>query len=76
VIIGYNPGPSTSTANGAVTTGISDQKFGFTLTAGMAADAVASVLAHPDSDLIGAAIVISARRSPDGHALTARTFAE
>src|ERR1700722_15013004 len=37
----------------AVTTGISDQKFGFTLDGGHAADAVARVLAHPDLDLIG-----------------------
>ena len=31
----------------AVTTGISDQKFGFTLDGGHAADAVERVLAHP-----------------------------
>jgi diaminopimelate decarboxylase len=37
----------------AVTTGISDQKFGFTLQGGHAADAVARVLAHPSLDLIG-----------------------
>ncbi|MGC1803747.1 MAG: diaminopimelate decarboxylase, partial [Mycobacterium sp.] len=37
----------------AVTTGISDQKFGFTLDGGQAADAVARVVAHPDLDLIG-----------------------
>lgn len=37
----------------AVTTGISDQKFGFTLAAGHAADAVKRVLAHPILDLIG-----------------------
>jgi diaminopimelate decarboxylase len=37
----------------AVTTGISDQKFGFTLEGGHAADAVARVLAHPSLDLIG-----------------------
>src|SRR5271170_3365401 len=37
----------------AVTTGISDQKFGFTLDGGHAADAVARVLAHPALDLIG-----------------------
>jgi diaminopimelate decarboxylase len=37
----------------AVTTGISDQKFGFTLTGGQAADAVERVLAHPILDLIG-----------------------
>jgi len=40
----------------AVTTGISDQKFGFTLDAGGAggaADAVTRVLAHPILDLIG-----------------------
>ncbi len=37
----------------AVTTGISDQKFGFTLTDDHAADAVQRVLAHPILDLIG-----------------------
>jgi diaminopimelate decarboxylase len=37
----------------AVTTGVSDQKFGFTLDGGHAADAVARVLAHPDLNLIG-----------------------
>jgi diaminopimelate decarboxylase len=37
----------------AVTTGISDQKFGFTLEGGHAAEAVARVLAHPNLDLIG-----------------------
>ena len=37
----------------AVTTGISDQKFGFTLDGGHAADAVARVLSHPSLDLIG-----------------------
>jgi diaminopimelate decarboxylase len=37
----------------AVTTGISDQKFGFTLAEGHAADAVKRVLAHPILDLIG-----------------------
>lgn len=41
----------------AVTTGISDQKFGFSLDGGEpssgAAEAVARVLAHPDLDLVG-----------------------
>ena len=37
----------------AVTTGISDQKFGFTLDSGHAADAVKRVLAHPILDLVG-----------------------
>jgi diaminopimelate decarboxylase len=37
----------------AVTTGISDQKFGFTLDGGHAADAVKRVLAHPILDLVG-----------------------
>jgi diaminopimelate decarboxylase len=37
----------------AVTTGISDQKFGFTLDGGGVADAVTRVLAHPILDLIG-----------------------
>ena len=47
----------------AVTTGISDQKFGFTLEGGHAADAVARVLAHRNLDLIGLHCT-SARRSP------------
>ncbi|OBH04683.1 diaminopimelate decarboxylase [Mycobacterium sp. E2699] len=37
----------------AVTTGISDQKFGFSLAGGHAADAVRRVLAHPILDLVG-----------------------
>jgi diaminopimelate decarboxylase len=37
----------------AVTTGISDQKFGFTLDGDQAADAVNRVLAHPILDLVG-----------------------
>ncbi|MGH3524040.1 MAG: diaminopimelate decarboxylase family protein, partial [Mycobacterium sp.] len=37
----------------AVTTGISDQKFGFTLDGGHTTDAVARVLAHRNLDLIG-----------------------
>jgi diaminopimelate decarboxylase len=37
----------------AVTTGISDQKFGFTFAGGQATDAVEHVLAHPTLDLIG-----------------------
>jgi len=37
----------------AVTTGISDQKFGFTLSGDHAADAAQRVLAHPILDLVG-----------------------
>lgn len=37
----------------AVTTGVSDQKFGFALAEGHAADAVRRVLAHPILDLVG-----------------------
>ncbi|OJZ72633.1 diaminopimelate decarboxylase [Mycobacterium paraffinicum] len=37
----------------AVTTGVSDQKFGFTLAGGHAAEAVRRVLAHPILDLVG-----------------------
>ncbi|MCV7103278.1 diaminopimelate decarboxylase [Mycobacterium palustre] len=37
----------------AVTTGVSDQKFGFTLDGDHAADAVNRVLAHPILDLVG-----------------------
>jgi len=37
----------------AVTTGIPDQKFGFTLAGGQAAGAVQRVLAYPNLDLIG-----------------------
>jgi diaminopimelate decarboxylase len=37
----------------AVTTGISDQKFGFTLAGDQASDAVKRVLAHPILDLVG-----------------------
>jgi diaminopimelate decarboxylase len=42
-------GPSTR----AITTGISDQKFGFTLGGDHAADAAKRVLAHPILDLVG-----------------------
>jgi diaminopimelate decarboxylase len=37
----------------AITTGISDQKFGFTVEGGHAAEAVARVLTHPNLDLVG-----------------------
>ena len=37
----------------AVTTGVSDQKFGFTLAGDQASDAVKRVLAHPILDLVG-----------------------
>jgi diaminopimelate decarboxylase len=37
----------------ALTTGITDQKFGFTLAGGHAAEAVQRVLAHPILDLVG-----------------------
>ena len=37
----------------AVTTGISDQKFGFTIDGDNAADAVKRALAHPILDLVG-----------------------
>lgn len=37
----------------AITTGINDHKFGFTLAEGRAADAVKQVLAHPYLDLVG-----------------------
>ena len=37
----------------AVTTGVSDQKFGFTLGGDHAADAVQRLLAHPILDLVG-----------------------
>ncbi|MBV9318790.1 MAG: diaminopimelate decarboxylase [Mycobacterium sp.] len=37
----------------ALTTGVNDQKFGFTLDGGHTADAVARVLAHSNLDLIG-----------------------
>ena len=37
----------------AITTGVSDQKFGFTLAGDHAADAVRRVLAHPILDLVG-----------------------
>ena len=37
----------------ALTTGVNDQKFGFTVDGGHAAEAVSRVLAHPHLDLIG-----------------------
>jgi diaminopimelate decarboxylase len=37
----------------AVATGVEDQKFGFSLSSGAAADAVQRVLAHPELELVG-----------------------
>jgi diaminopimelate decarboxylase len=40
-------------AHPAVATGVEDQKFGFSLASGAAADAVRKVLAHPELELVG-----------------------
>ncbi|GFG67047.1 diaminopimelate decarboxylase [Mycobacterium kubicae] len=50
----------------AVTTGISDQKFGLTLAHDQAADAVKRVLAHPILDLIGLHCHIGSQVSDPG----------
>jgi diaminopimelate decarboxylase len=52
VLIRVAPGID-SHGHRAVTTGISDQKFGFALDGDAAAEAVARVLAHPNLDLVG-----------------------
>lgn len=51
----------------AVSTGISDQKFGFTLTGDHAAEAVRSVLAHPILDLIGLHCHIGSQATDPAH---------
>lgn len=56
VLIRVTPDPPTWQdihGHRAVTTGISDQKFGFTLAGDHAAEAVQRVLAHPILDLVG-----------------------
>src|ERR1700734_1518882 len=52
VLIRVTPGVDAH-AHRAVATGIEDQKFGFSLSTGAAADAVRDVLAHPELDLVG-----------------------
>ncbi len=51
----------------AVTTGISDQKFGFTLAGDYAADAVKRILAHPILDLVGLHCHIGSQVSDPAH---------
>jgi diaminopimelate decarboxylase len=52
VLIRVTPGVDAH-AHPAVATGIEDQKFGFSLSSGAAADAVARVLTHPELELAG-----------------------
>jgi diaminopimelate decarboxylase len=52
VLIRVTPGVDAH-AHRAVATGIEDQKFGFSLSSGAAADAVRRVLAHPELKLAG-----------------------
>jgi diaminopimelate decarboxylase len=52
VLIRVTPGVDAH-AHRAVATGIEDQKFGFSLSSGAAADAVRRVLAHPELELVG-----------------------
>jgi diaminopimelate decarboxylase len=52
VLIRVTPGVDAH-AHRAVATGIEDQKSGFSLSTGAAADAVRDVLAHPELDLVG-----------------------
>ena len=52
VLIRVTPGVDAQ-AHPAVATGIEDQKFGFSLASGAAADAVRRVLAHPELELVG-----------------------
>lgn len=53
VLIRVTPDSRDIHGHRAITTGVSDQKFGFTLGGGQAADAVACVLSHPTLDLVG-----------------------
>jgi diaminopimelate decarboxylase len=52
VLIRVTPGVDAH-AHRAVATGVEDQKFGFSLSSGAAADAVQRVLAHPELRLVG-----------------------
>jgi diaminopimelate decarboxylase len=52
VLIRVTPGVDAQ-AHRAVATGVEDQKFGFSLASGAAANAVRTVLAHPELDLVG-----------------------
>jgi len=52
VLIRVTPGVDAH-AHPAVATGVEDQKFGFSLSSGAAADAVHRVLAHPELKLAG-----------------------
>ena len=52
VLIRVTPGVSAH-AHPAVATGVEDQKFGFSLSSGAAADAVQRVLIHPELELAG-----------------------
>jgi diaminopimelate decarboxylase len=52
VLVRVTPGVDAH-AHPAVATGIEDQKFGFSLSSGAAADAVRRVLAHPELELAG-----------------------
>ena len=52
VLIRVTPGVHAH-AHPAVATGVEDQKFGFSLSSGAAADAVQRVLAHPELELAG-----------------------
>ena len=52
VLIRVTPGVSAH-AHPAVATGVEDQKFGFSLSSGAAADAVQRVLTHPELELAG-----------------------
>jgi diaminopimelate decarboxylase len=52
VLIRVTPGVNAH-AHPAVATGVDDQKFGFSLSSGAAADAIQRVLAHPELELVG-----------------------
>ena len=52
VLVRVTPGVDAD-AHHAVATGVDDQKFGFSLSSGAAADAVRRVLAHPELALVG-----------------------
>jgi diaminopimelate decarboxylase len=52
VLVRVTPGVDAH-AHRAVATGVEDQKFGFSLSSGAAADAVRKVLAHPELELAG-----------------------
>ena len=72
VLIRVTPGVDAQ-AHPAVATGVEDQKFGFSLASGAAADAIRKVLAHPELELVGLHCHLGSQLTrPQGYELAAR----